>query len=189
MVHIPTNTPSHSATIKPQIKNATVVLRAIFFIVLVASLSGAPAASAQALHSELLAPVQRCVGSGEVSNACLSVADGWCINRLNEGNSIDPFVEAFCTEVENDALEAARLDAESKLAAGLSKLKEVDVLASVEASRKTWEGYRDAWCEDEGRTAPTGLTGQADLARETCRQALTLDRLFRLRRMIGWLTP
>jgi len=158
-------------------------------IFLVATLAGTPTARAQALHAELLTPVQRCLVGSEVAEACLSAARKRCIARLNNGSSVDPLIESFCAAVENEGLEATRLDVEAKLTTALSKWKEADVLASVRAGRKAWETYRGRWCDDEGRTAPTALTGQADLAREACRKGLTLDRLVRVRRMIEWLTP
>lgn len=158
-------------------------------MILAVALGSSPAEQAKALHEELLAPVRQCMAGAGPSDACLRSAHDQCVARITNGKSSDPMVESFCASVENEGWEAERLDAESKLDAALSKGKEADILANVQASRKAWETYRDEWCEAESRTVPTALTGESDLARETCRKALTQDRLARTRRMIEWQNP
>ncbi len=153
-------------------------------IIVAAALGASPAQQVKDLHEALLAPVRQCLAGAGSPEACLSAAHDRCVARFTAGT--DPLVDSWCARAENEGWEAVRLDAESRLDTVLSKYPEADIQAAVQAGRKAWETYRDQWGEAESRTKPTALTGESDLARETCRKALTQDRLMRVRQMIDW---
>jgi hypothetical protein len=165
----------------------------MFGLILAAAITASSAEQWRVLHAELLAPAQQCMAvSASPSDACLDAAHKQCVARLmrvGRTQSSDGVLESMCANVENEAWEAVRLDAESKLETAISKWKETDLLASARAAREAWESYRDKWCEDESNTVPTAFTGQAELARAACRKELTQDRLAHVRRMIDWLNP
>lgn len=162
-------------------------------VILAAAITAGPTDQSRMLHAELLAPARQCLAASAGSlDACLNAADKQCVARLvrfEGAKSSDAMLESTCADIENEAWEAARLDAESKLETALLKWKDTKVPGTVRAARRAWESYRDNWCEAESGTAPTAFTGQAELARATCRKALTRDRLARVRQMLEWLNP
>ena len=142
-------------------------------------------AARQYLHREALAPVRLCLADKQPSEDCLRASRESCATKYFEGQIKDPFAQSLCLRLENEGWDELRLKLETKLETDLLE-KVGRTRASTRAARHSWEAFRDAWCETEGRTAPSGVTGDSMLATEECRKALVKDRIERIQRVSGW---
>ena len=157
-------------------------------IVLAAALSSAsPAEQTKAMHDRALAAVRQCLASAASPETCLASARQQCVTLIARGGPGDALLQSYCATVENEGWEEVRVQAEAKMEASLAI--NPPTLTTAKAARRAWETFRDNWCETEAWSAPKAVTGDYELARESCRKALTQDRLARVRQMNIWLNP
>ena len=138
---------------------------------------------AQALRAQAAAEVRRCQMSAGLPADCLASRRGRCAAELAGPASRDQTISTHCLWRETEGWDGLRLEDEAALE--LAAANTPALLLRVRTARDAWERFRDAWCAAERGPAGGGQTEGKSQAEEECRNALTQDRVGRVRRLLG----